>query len=436
LAVRARPWLTYLKQSSTWTGLAIFGAASIVLILPFLFPFLAVSQDPATHAPLENVNFWSASPTDYLIPNRFHPIWGAWLEKNLIPLVALVDKESPTQADFEAGRFFANSNLDISTEFLVSPGLIALLFALYGWRWTPAKTIKPWLALTAVAVILSMGPTLHLAGRQVIIPAPQAIVDGYNDAMNYISENLSLQREPFTIGRDTGLTVPLPALLLRWFAPMLGSVRTWSRFGQFAIFGFAILAAYGAAAWYNREIARPRRQKRQTADGRPNSSHLRAPLSILHSNWPWLILIALALFELWWKPMPTHPPFTERPVDVWLRQQPGHEAIIQYPLDSSFNGVQFIYTRAHGKPIVHAYGNPFGFMLGRRHPELLIFPAPESLEQLSQWGVRYVLIETAGPGTDATPELLKQIAAVPCLHPVTVQGSIHVFELVGCGDKI
>lgn len=133
--------------------------------------------------------------------------------------------------------------------------------------------------------------------------------------------------------------------------------------------------------------------------------------------------------------MPTSLPSTERPVDVWLRQQPGHEALIQYPLESGFNGVQFIYTRAHGKPIVHGYGNFFGFMFGRRHPELLTFPGRASLATLSQWQVRYVLIETKGPGTDTSSGLLQKVAAVPCLHPATVQDSIHVFELVNCSQE-
>ena len=441
MAARARPWSSYLRQRHIWTGLFIFSITASALISPFLFPSLAALKDPDTFPPLDNANFWSASPTDYLIPNPFHPIWGTWVEENLIPLATLVDKEAPSQADFEAGNFFPNSNLNISTEFLMSPGLVALLFVIYSLRWVSTTAIKPWLYLLIVSIILSLGPTLHWAGRQVVIPTPPAVTDDFNDSMNYISTHLSLQREPFTIKQNTGLVIPLPALLLRWFVPGLGNARTWTRFGQFAIFSAAILAAYGAAAWHTREIARPHGQR----SGKSKNLHL-----------PWLIVIGLALFELWWKPMPTHVPSTARPVDIWLRQQASHnritrdswqgdycdntnarrqpdnDAIIQYPLASSFNGSQFIYTRAHCKPIVHGYGNPFGFMFGRRHPELLTFPSTASLALLSGWQVRYVLIETTGPGTSTAQELLQKVAAVPCLHPATVQVSIHVFELVDC----
>jgi hypothetical protein len=468
LAVRTWPWPVQFRDRGLWMGLGIFIITAIVLIAPFLPPFLAVSGDPDTRPTLENTNFWSASPTDYLIPNPFHPLWGTFIEEKILPLAALADKTSPSQADFEAGRFFPDSNLNIATEFLLSPGLVAILFAIYGLRWSQGKAVRPWLYLTLVAVVLSLGLTLHLAGRQVVIPAPPTVVNSFNQVMNDISMNLSLQREPFTLEQENGIVIPLPSLLIRWFVPAVGNTRTWTRFGQFAIFGIAILAAYGAATWRQREIAsrHPNRsspiKKRTSKRSNPLSSILYPLSSIFHllsSTWPWLIVIGLALFEVWWKPMPTHRPFTERPVDIWLRQQPSQntaapiswrgnycndltsrrqpdgDAMIQYPLDSSFNGSQFIYARTHCKPIVHAYGNPFGFMLGRRHPELLTFPDAASLALLNRWQVRYVLIETAGPGAETAQELLEQVAAVPCLHSVTVQNSIHVFELLNCGKS-
>ncbi len=462
LAVRTWPWATQFRQQRLWLGLGLFCMIATILVAPFLPPFLAVSGDPDTRPTLENTNFWSASPTDYLIPSPFHPLWGTFIEEKILPLAALTDKTSPSQADFEAGRIFPTSNLNIATEFLLSPGLVAILFAVYGLRWGQGKAVRPWLYLTIVAVILSLGLTLHLAGRQVVIPASSAVVARFNEAMNDISMNLSLQREPFTLAEDSGLVIPLPSLLIRWFVPAVGNTRTWTRFGQFAIFGMAILAAYGAAAWHKREIAGNRQNRKQKSkpEERPSSQpFIQSPISNLQSAWPWLIVIGLALFEVWWKPMPTHRPFTERPVDVWLRQQPSQnveaqvswhgnycnnltsrrhpdgDAIIQYPLDSSFNGSQFIYTQTHCKPIVHAYGNPFGFMLGRRHPDLLTFPDAASLALLSRWHVRYVLIETEGPGADTDQKLLKQVVTVSCLHPVTIQGSVHVFELVHCAEN-
>lgn len=473
LAIRAWPWATYLKQSRVWIGLAIFSATAAGLIAPFLPPFLAVSSDVDTRPSLENTNFWAASPTDYLIPSPFHFLWGSFIEERILPLTALSDQESPTQADFEAGRFFPHSNLNIATEFVLSPGLIALLFVVYGLRWAPAKLTKPWLGLTIVAAVLSLGLTLHLAGRQVVIPAPPAVTAAFNEAINYISLHLSQQREPFTLAQDSGIVLPLPSLLVRWFVPAVGNTRTWTRFGQFAIFGLVILAAYGAAAWHKREVARsPKKRTSKLHPSSPASNRgftlqVQCSSFILHissfifhpSRFPWLIVITLALFEVWWKPMPTFPPATQRPVDVWLRQQPSYnpvtqppwpgnycdnltarrqpdaDAIIQYPLESSFNGVQFIYSRVHCKPMVHAYGNPFGFMLGRRYPELLTFPQPDSLTLLNRWGVRYVLIETAGPGSNDAQKLLKQAASVSCLRLTTVQGSVYVFELIDCGNN-
>jgi hypothetical protein len=89
------PWSTYFKQRRFWAGGAIFAAVAALLILPFLPPYLTAASDPLTRPPLENVNFWSASPTDYLMPNPFHPLWGRWIEQNLIPLAVLTDQGRP-----------------------------------------------------------------------------------------------------------------------------------------------------------------------------------------------------------------------------------------------------------------------------------------------------------------------------------------------------
>jgi hypothetical protein len=262
-----------------------------------------------------------------------------------------------------------------------------------------------------VAVVLSFGLTLHLLGRQIVIPMPRPVVETFNETLDYISQNYSRNHEPFTIGRSDGLVVPLPALLLRWFAPVFGQTRTWTRFGVVALLGVAVVASLGAAAWHRRELRRYSPAGRRVA---------------------WLVVLGLALFELWWQPGLMVTPVIERPVDRWLRQQPGRDALIQFPLNSSFTSEQLIYTWAHGKPIVHAYGTFFGFMLGRRHPELLVFPEPDSLELLSEWGVRYLLLETRGPGTEDAPELLAKVREIPCLHQMTVQDSVYVFKLVNC----
>ena len=384
---RFRPLAGWLRSRQLWLAAGLFAAAAGLLILPFAWPYLAVLGNPDTAIPMDNSNFYSASPVEYVLPSPFQFLWGQWVFQHLY-------------------------NRPEPGEFIIGWGFMAWLFALYGLGLAPRRQVRPWLAVVVVAFILSLGLTLHLAGRQIVIPAPQSWVELFNHWLNTISINYARDPEPFIIGREDGLVIPLPALLLRWFVPVLGKMRTWTRFGFIALFGVAMLAALGAAVWQQREI-------------KPKKSRLIERVA-------WVAVIGLAFFELWWAPLPMITPVLERPVDRWLRQQPGDEAIIEYPLNSSFNGQQLVYTRAHGKPIVHGYGLFLGFMMGRRHPELLVFPAEASLSRLSAWGVRYVLIDTAGPNGAEAQELLAKVTAVPCLHPATVQDTVHVFELQGC----
>jgi hypothetical protein len=386
---RLRPLPAYLKDRQSWWAAGLFAAVAGLLILPFAWPYLEVLGNPDTAIPMDNSNYYSASITDYLIPSPFQFLWGRWVFDNL-----LVQAPDPG-------------------EFIIGWGFMASLFGLYGWRFARREDKRPWLAIILVAVILSFGLTLHLLGRQVVIPAPVSVVEKYNRLLNFISEHYALDGEPFTIGQEAGLVVPMPALPLRWFVPVLGQTRTWTRFGVIALFGVAVLAALGAAAWHKREIL-------------PKNSAMAERIA-------WLVVLSLTLFELWWAPFHPITPVLERPVDVWLRQQPGHGAIIEYPLANSFNGEQLVYTRAHGRPIVHGYGLFLGFMLGRRHPELLTFPEPDNLKQLTEWGVQYVLID--GRAGEAQ-SLLAEVAAVSCLRPATVQESVHVFELVDCGPAV
>jgi uncharacterized membrane protein (UPF0136 family) len=379
-----------LKQKQTWQALALFAITAILLILPFAWPYLAIMGNPDTAIPMENSNFYSASPVEYMIPSPFQFWWGGWVFQNLL-------------------------NRPAPGEFIIGWGFMVWLFGLYAVGLAPRQAVRPWLVVVLVAVILSFGLTLHLAGRQVVIPAPQPVVERVNAVFNTISLNYALDGEPFTIGREDGLVIPMPALLLRWFVPVLGKIRTWTRFGVIALFGMAVLVAFGAATWHKREIL-------------PKNSRLIQRVA-------WLGVIGFTLFELWWAPLPMITPVLERPVDQWLRNQPGSEAIIEYPLNSSFSGQQLVYTRAHGKPIVHGYGLFLGFMLGRRHPELLIFPNRASLELLSQWQVRYVLIETAPPYTEEAKAMLADISQESCLQPRTVQGTVYVFELIDCDRR-
>ncbi|MCB0153998.1 MAG: hypothetical protein KDF65_04310 [Anaerolineae bacterium] len=383
--VRLWPYGPALRDRRLWLALGLFAGAAGPLIWPFAWPYLTVLREAEISIPMENSNFYSASLTDYLLPSPFQFWWGGWVSANLL-------------RQREAG------------EFILSWGLVTWLFAFYGLRFARRQTTRPWLVVTLVALILSFGLTLHLAGRPVVIPAPAGLTEAVNRGLATLSLDYARNPEPFTLGRESGLIVPLPALALRWFVPVIGEIRTWTRFGVVALFGMALLAALGAAAWQRREMqAKPARGQRLA----------------------WLAVLGLALFELWWGPVPMVAP-AQRPVDTWLAAQPGREAIIEYPLTTAFRPEQFVYTWAHGRPIVHGYATYFSFVFSREQPALLDFPSRAALRQLAAWQVRYVLLETAPPHTAEAEALLAAIDQQSCLQKRTVQGTVYVFELSHC----
>lgn len=387
VVVRLAPLSGYLQDRRTWPAAGLFAGAVLLMVAPFAWPYLSVAGDRQVIIPLPNSNYYSASPTDYMLPSPFQFLWGGWVWRNLL------GRPEPG-------------------EFILGWGVVAWLFGLYGLRWAGRKTARPWLAITATALVLSFGLTFHLAGRQVAIPAPQPVAAAFNKTLNTVAQHYSLVREPFTLGREDGLVIPMPALLLRWFVPVIGKLRTWTRFGVVALFGVSVLAALGAAAWERRELL-------------PGSSATKRRVA-------WTIVVGLALFELWWQPPAMRAPPSPRPVDGWLASRPGQFVIMEYPLESAFNPRQMLYARAHGKKIVHGYTTFLSFLFSRRHPEMVNFPNPAALAQLSDWQVRYLLVETAPPYDDAARAILNKISQESCLQKRTVQGTVYVFELVGC----
>jgi len=187
---RFRPLKSYVHQKQTWQALALFLGAAMVLILPFVWPYLAILGNPDVAIPMENSNFFSASPVEYLLPSPFHFLWGRWVQQHLF-------------------------NRPIPGEFVIGWGFVTLLFGLYSLRFAPRRVVRPWLVLVLVAVVLSFGLTLHLAGRQMVLPAPQPVVERVNGIFNTISLDYALESQPFTIGREDGLVIPMPALIAR-----------------------------------------------------------------------------------------------------------------------------------------------------------------------------------------------------------------------------
>jgi hypothetical protein len=127
-------------------------------------------------------------------------------------------------------------------------------------------------------------------------------------------------------------------------------------------------------------------------------------------------------------------PSLARPVDHWLAAQSEPFVIMEYPISSAFHPKQMLYARVHNKSMVHGYTTFLSFIFSRQHPEMLAFPDQAALEQLVSWDVRYVLVESAEPYTEEANILLSEINQESCLQQRALQGTVYVFELVGCDE--
>jgi hypothetical protein len=140
-----------------------------------------------------------------------------------------------------------------------------------------------------------------------------------------------------------------------------------------------------------------------------------------------MLIIALAIFELWPGSIPLQP-VEPRPVDLWLAEQPGEFSIMQLPLTSALSAPQMLYTRYHGKRTTFAYGTYFPYWYREQFPQLERCPEPACLELLRDWDVRYVLLNLSDKPNG--PILEQQLDQVDGLRRVTQLQNIVIYQLL------
>jgi hypothetical protein len=391
ILVRRRPVGAILQDRRARISLGVAAGIGVVALLPLGLAYFNASRQVSLRIPLEDVDFWSASLSDYLIPPGLNPIWGEWVRLHLLTVPAAYPQ--------------------IGLEFVLGLGFVCLVFAVYGARHGGAQSRTALMIFTLAALVLSFGPRLHWGRYPITIPAPSSVVNAFDHLMNAIGNALPAH-EPYLVSQGAGLTVPMPALILRWLIPPLKGVRAWNRFAAFVSLGTACLAGLGLSAWLSREVIRPdeapvRQSRRLLAVG--------------------IIVLCLAMFELWPVSIPLQP-VGPRPVDVWLASQPGQFTIMELPLNSALSAPQMLYSRYHGKRTAFAYGTYFPYWYREKYPELAECPAPACLARLRSWGVRYILLNLdavpAGSRLQADLEISRD------LRRITTLDQIVVFELL------
>jgi len=386
LFVRLATVQSHVIDRRTIGHMAILLLLVLAITIPLALPYLTLRASVNLTIPLQDTDYWSASPTDYILPPGLNPLWGTWVMKNVLGVPAAYPQ--------------------IALEFVLGSGYVALLFAAYGAFKSQAREKSAVAAMTAAAFILSLGTTLHVARHPVVLPAPPAVVDGFNHLMETIGAWLPAH-ESYAPLAARGLTIPLPALFLRWVIPTLTGMRAWNRFAAFTSLGLSLLSGLGFALWISAEV-------------KPRNSHLKTGLATF-------AVVALALFELWPGPIPLQP-IGPRPVDLWLAAQPEQGSLMELPLTSALSAPQMLYTRYHGKPISFAYGTFLPYWYRQQYPELERCPESQCLARLRSWGVSFILLNLSDPS--GGPSLEAQLDRSPGLEHVTTVGDYLVYRLL------
>ncbi|HYF62313.1 MAG TPA: hypothetical protein VD886_05825 [Herpetosiphonaceae bacterium] len=135
-------------------GLQYLLSAAAGAVLSAL-PYLINRQNTTYKAyPIEDTRWFSASPENFLVPSRLHPLWGEWVDRTF----SLANR-------LEGGWIEHTAYLGAVT--------VALALAALFWRRTPhRRQLAIWGGTMVTAALFALGTDLHLAGRPVSPQAP------------------------------------------------------------------------------------------------------------------------------------------------------------------------------------------------------------------------------------------------------------------------
>ncbi len=377
---RTWPWRAFWARHEVWRGLALAVGLSLVLVVPFLVPYLRLAAKGGMSRALWESEFWSLNVYDFFTPNRLHMVWGEasapwfprqslyWVELNVMLGFAAI-------ALAIAG--FANRR-----RFPAAPAIVAVWIASY---------------------LIALGPTLHSGDRQVIVPVPLLVTRALERALTVFPSVADLRTQ---IVSQQATPIPLPAFFLYLFVPMTSGMRVMARFGIWTGLMTAGLAGLAVAALLARWRERGVRLAVQGAAV--------------------AVIIALVVFESWTKlPMM---PAVPRPVDLWLAKQPANTAYMELPIAQGSRSLQDYYQTVHGRNWVFGPGFAFTPAIRTERQALLDrFPAPEAVEALRSWKTTYVLFT---PHEIANwPQMRTAIEEIPALEFFGVVGNVWVYRV-------
>jgi hypothetical protein len=193
-----------LKLAVFWKSLLAFGVLAALLVGLSMLPYIRLSsQNGLETRPVEYMNRYSASPTDFFIPSIKQFLWGKWID----------DTYSP--------EIYHESTLYI--------GAVAFVLAVIAWikrrQLRHPELLGIAILVAAAGFVIALGMQLHWLGRIVV----------------------SLPRFLQPIFHSTEMpTIYLPAYYLYRYMPLFSKMRVMMRFGLFTLIFTSLSAGLGA----------------------------------------------------------------------------------------------------------------------------------------------------------------------------------------------
>ena len=330
-----------------WRAVGVAALAGAVLVLPGLLPYLELRRImPGFGRTLGMTAMYSADLLDYVKTSR-----GNWL----------------------AGRW-----LGLTTGLACWPGLVTVPLALVGlaslWRERRrAAEVGYFAALGGVAFLLSLGPVLHVAGKQ--------------------------------------LPIPLAYGAVYFLFPGFSALRGPARLAVLVLLAAVVLAGVGYDRWLRRLGARGER--------------------VLFAGFAAVAVIS-SLNAVARVPLPRRDAMP--PAYDWLARRPGSFAILELPIpateseEDSVDLVRQFHILHHGRPTLDGVSGFVPPAVRRLRLELQSFPDRDVLREAALRGARYVVVHLE----ELTPEARAEWRRTPApsgLVPRVRFGDDLVLEL-------
>ena len=175
-------------QAALRAAAITFGVAAVPVIPLGLLTLQARAVASVSPFSFESTANLAASLDRFLVPGRYHPLWGAWL----------------------AARF-----PDFGEQSFVFLGFTVTFLAFLAVLKRVQPRTNAYVILALTSLVMALGPELYWNGAPVAVPLP---------------------------GSEGSAGIPLPGLFFFRFAPMFNVIRVWARFALITPLAVAVLA--------------------------------------------------------------------------------------------------------------------------------------------------------------------------------------------------